>query len=90
MPTRAYHYGPMKISLHLLDDQYPVKPTTETRKVARVFAFNPEGKLAIHLVSRDDIFGKQSYRESPGGGSTRASRLRWPRSGKPKRSLGRR
>lgn len=52
----------MKISLHLLDDQYPAKPTTETRKVAPVFAFNPEGKLAIHLVSRDDIFGKQSYR----------------------------
>ena len=68
MPTRAYHYGPMKISLHLLDDQYPAKPIVETRKVARVFAFNPEGKLAIHLVSRDDIFGKQSYRESPGGG----------------------
>ena len=58
----------MKISLSLIDDQYPFKGLSNKRVVVRAILFNEQGEVCLHLVSRDDQFGKQEYFETPGGG----------------------
>ena len=58
----------MKISLTLIDDQYPKCGTAHKRIIARAILFDEKGNICLHTVSRDDAFGKQTYFETPGGG----------------------
>lgn len=55
-------------TLRLIDDQYPFTRVTHVRMVARGIVFNERGKVAIHRIYRDDMFCKQGYYETPGGG----------------------
>ena len=58
----------MKISLSLIDDQYPINGFSTKRIISRAILFNEQGEVCLHLISRDDQFGKQEYFETPGGG----------------------
>lgn len=50
------------------DNQYPKKKSWHTREIARAIVFRDDGRFAVHKIKRDDIFGKHSYFETPGGG----------------------
>ncbi|MBP5092374.1 MAG: NUDIX hydrolase [Bacilli bacterium] len=52
----------------MLDTHYKYAGFTHKRVVARAFVLNEEGKIAIHRIFRDDMFGKEGYFETPGGG----------------------
>lgn len=56
------------ISLHLLDEAYPFEGFDHLRPIARGVVMNREGKIALHLLHRNDDFGDQVYFELPGGG----------------------
>ena len=56
------------IELKLLDEEYPFSGFTHTRIVARGIVLNEHGLVALHHIVRNDIFGKQQYFETPGGG----------------------
>lgn len=56
------------VNLTLKDNQYEENGFTHTRIVSRAIVFNEEGKIALHRIHRDDIFGKEDYFETPGGG----------------------
>ena len=56
------------IKLTLDDNEFPFKGFNHTRNVARGIVFFEDGKIAIHTIHRDDIFGCQTYYETPGGG----------------------
>ena len=58
----------MKLEFKLQDTEYPFQGFDHTREIARAFLFNDEGKVAIHRIYRDDMFCKQGYFETPGGG----------------------
>ncbi len=51
----------------LKDEEYPFTGFTHMRQIARAILLFPEG-VAIHTVHRDDMFGNQTYLETPGGG----------------------
>lgn len=65
----------MKISLTLIDDQYPKKENPHSRLIARAILFDKDGNICLHTVSRDDAFGKQTYFETPGGGVEKGETL---------------
>lgn len=50
------------------DDEYPFTGYTHGREIARGLILDEEGNIAIHLVSRNDVFSNQTYYETPGGG----------------------
>ena len=54
--------------LFLEDHEFAKRPLTNVRHIARGFVLNKEGKIAIHLIKRNDSFGDASYYETPGGG----------------------
>ncbi len=56
------------LHLHLTDNEYPFTGFTHTRLVARAILLNDQNKIALHTLHRDDIFGNQTYLETPGGG----------------------
>ena len=56
------------VSLHLKDEEYPFQGVDHLRKVARGIVLDELGRVAIHHVYRDDMFCKQRYLETPGGG----------------------
>lgn len=56
------------LHLHLTDNEYPFTGFTQTRLVARAILLNDQNKIALHTLHRDDIFGNQTYLETPGGG----------------------
>ena len=56
------------VDLELKDDQYEERGYTHTRVVSRAIVLNEEGKMALHRIHRDDIFGEEDYYETPGGG----------------------
>lgn len=56
------------LHLHLTDNEYPFTGFTHTRLVARAILLNGQNKIALHTLHRDDIFGNQTYLETPGGG----------------------
>ncbi len=58
----------MRIIKELQDDQYPNKGCPKERKVARAIVINGEGYFAVHKIFRDDMFGRYTYFETPGGG----------------------
>ncbi len=47
---------------------YPKSDLARLRRTVRGICFGKDGKIALHVVSRDDIFGKARYYELPGGG----------------------
>lgn len=51
-----------------VDDQFKRKAIIVHRVIARGIVFDENRNIAIHNVVRDDIFGKASYYETPGGG----------------------
>ncbi len=60
--------GVKALKLSFTDDLFPRKEGPFlTRRVARAFVFE-DGRLFIHLIRRDDLFGKATYPETPGGG----------------------
>ena len=56
------------IHLDLKDSFYPFTGLDHDRQIARGIVFDDEGRIYLHYVGRDDIFGKQNYYETPGGG----------------------
>ncbi|MDO5330584.1 MAG: NUDIX hydrolase [Bacillota bacterium] len=52
----------------LKDEEYPFDGFTHTRVISRGFIFDGEGRVCLHRLYRDDIFCKQEYYETPGGG----------------------
>ena len=56
------------IEIELKDNQYPEKGFTHLRIVSRGIVLDGNGFFALHRIHRDDIFGKEDYYETPGGG----------------------
>ena len=56
------------IFLHLEDNEYPFVGFEQVRHIARGIVMNDEGRIAIHLLHRNDAFCDQTYYETPGGG----------------------
>lgn len=56
------------VNLELKDTQYQENGFTHTRVTARGIVLDEEGRIALHLIHRDDIFGNETYYETPGGG----------------------
>lgn len=56
------------IEVKLKDDLYPYLGVTHTRNIARAFVLNENNEIALHVIKRNDIFGKEIYYETPGGG----------------------
>ena len=54
--------------LRLQDNQYPFTGVTHVRDIARGIVLDEQGRVAIHVVERDDMFCNQRYYETPGGG----------------------
>ena len=50
------------------DSQYTNHGFSHTRHIARGIILDEDGRVYLHYVKRDDIFGKQGYYETPGGG----------------------
>ena len=55
------------LKLSLKDEEYPFDGFDHERKIARAFVLR-EGKIALHHIHRDDMFGNENYLETPGGG----------------------
>ena len=49
-------------------DALPFPGLPHARLVARAILLNEQNKIALHTLHRDDIFGNQTYLETPGGG----------------------
>jgi 8-oxo-dGTP diphosphatase len=58
----------MKVLLTLLDEEYPFTGFNHIREIVRALVLDEKGQVAVHVVERDDRFGKQTYFETPGGG----------------------
>lgn len=56
------------VNLELKDTQYQENGFTHTRVTARGVVLDEEGRIGLHLIHRDDIFGNETYYETPGGG----------------------
>lgn len=56
------------ISLKLLDQEYPFEGYDHVRFVARGIVMDDQGRVALHLIHRNDAFCDQTYYETPGGG----------------------
>ncbi len=56
------------VNLELEDTQYRENGFDHTRIIARGIVLDEEGRVALHLIHRDDIFGDETYYETPGGG----------------------
>ena len=56
------------VNLELKDTQYQENGFTHTRVTSRGIVLDEEGRIALHLIHRDDIFGNETYYEAPGGG----------------------
>ena len=54
--------------LQLQDTDYPYNGFTHTRVIARAFVLDEYNNIALHQIFRDDMFGKEGYYETPGGG----------------------
>ena len=50
------------------DKEYPFFGFDKERVVVRALLKDKDGNYALHKLSRDDMFCKQSYYETPGGG----------------------
>lgn len=50
------------------DSNYPQSEITHVRPISRAIVLNQDGKVYLHHIHRDDIFGNQEYYETPGGG----------------------
>ena len=57
-----------KISLDFISPAIKLDSTFHNRLVVRAIIYDENGLIYMHLVERDDIFGKLSYLETPGGG----------------------
>ena len=56
------------VNLELKDTQYQENGFTHTRVTSRGIVLDEEGRIALHFIHRDDIFGNETYYETPGGG----------------------
>ncbi len=56
------------VNLELKDTQYQENGFTHTRVTARGVVLDEEGRIGLHLIHRDDVFGNETYYETPGGG----------------------
>ena len=56
------------VNLELKDTQYKEDGFTHTRVTARALVLDEQGRIALHHIHRDDIFGNEEYYETPGGG----------------------
>ena len=50
------------------DNRYPARPFTHTRPIARAIVLDSNGKVYLHHIHRNDMFGDAPYFETPGGG----------------------
>ncbi len=58
----------MVYRLYKENDLYPRAIITKRREAVRGICVRDDYKIALHVMKRDDIFGKAVYHELPGGG----------------------
>ncbi len=56
------------IYLSLQDKEFPYRGFATLRLTARGIVLDERGKVALHRIKRNDLFGDQEYFETPGGG----------------------
>ncbi len=56
------------VNLELKDTQYKEDCFTHIRVISRALVLDEEGRVALHRIHRNDIFGDENYFETPGGG----------------------
>ncbi len=56
------------LELHFKDNQYPFRGVDHLRRISRGVVLDENNHVAIHEIFRDDMFCKQGYCETPGGG----------------------
>lgn len=56
------------VALELEDTQYPENGFNHKRVTARGIVLDEKGRIALHFIRRNDIFGDEAYYETPGGG----------------------
>ena len=67
-----------KYRIKYSDEEYPLRKEgweAKPRVIARAIVEREDEKIALHEVVRDDIFGKDKYVETPGGGIKCGERL---------------
>ena len=57
-----------ELYLELRDEEWPLENITHDRRIARGIVFDDDGKFYFVRANRDDLFGKATHIETPGGG----------------------
>ena len=57
-----------ELYLELRDEEWPLESITHDRRIARGIVFDDDGKFYFVRANRDDLFGKATHIETPGGG----------------------
>ena len=65
--ARSGYNSPM-LTFYFPDDRFPEGELTHVRHIARGIVLDEEGKIFLHKLHRNDLFGDQTYYETPGGG----------------------
>lgn len=57
-----------ELKLEFKDNEWPLEEITHDRNIARAIVFDDEGYFYFVRADRDDLFGKVTHIETPGGG----------------------
>ena len=57
-----------EIRLDLEDKEWPLEYISHDRRIARGVVFDTQGRFYFVKAERDDLFGKATHLETPGGG----------------------
>ena len=57
-----------EIRLDLEDKEWPLEYISHDRRIARGVVFDDQGRFYFVKATRDDLFGKATHLETPGGG----------------------
>ena len=57
-----------ELRLDLEDTEWPLEYISHDRRIARGVVFDDEGRFYFVRANRDDLFGKATHIETPGGG----------------------
>lgn len=57
-----------EIKIDLQDTEWPLEYISHDRRIARGVVFDDQGRFYFVKATRDDLFGKATHLETPGGG----------------------
>ena len=60
--------GNEEVYLELKDEEWPLEFISHDRRIARGIVFDEDGNFYFMRANRDDLFGKVTHIETPGGG----------------------